>query len=152
MKKFEFTLERILSFKRTLYEKERSALAHLRARRAGIQQRRDDTETQILQKDAEFRHKAASGGVRAQEVATLNFQRESSTVLIEQLDTQIAALDIEIEKQLEVVIALDKEVKSLEKLRETQWEEYVAEAARQEQERISEIVSGKFAEEQRNAQ
>ena len=55
----------------------------------------------------------------------------------------------EIEKQLVIVVALDKEVKSLEKLREKQWEEYQAETIREENERILEMVSSRFAAEQK---
>ncbi len=148
MKKFAFTLERMLGFKRTMYEKERSMLAQLRAEQAALQQRRDDTENQMLQLDAEFRHKAATEGVSIDEVTRVSFHRDNSDKVIKQFDIDIAKMEVAIAKQLEIVVALDKEVKSLEKLREQQWEEYQAQAAREETERILELVSRNFVDEQ----
>lgn len=149
MKKFTFSLERILGFKRTLYEKERNILAQLRAERAGLQQRRDATEAQMIAIDAQFRAKAANGGVRVEEVNQVNYHRDNSDKLIHQLEDEIAQKDEEIEKQLRIVIELDQDVKGLEKLREKQWEEYSAEAAREEQERVMELVSSQYIEEQK---
>ncbi len=147
MKKFVFSLERILAFKRTLYEKERNALAQLRAQKATLEQKKEDTIKQTLQMDAEFRKKAQNG-VRIHDITSLNYHRENANLLVKQLDVDMATLDVAIEQQLKVVIQLDKDVKGLEKLRESQLEEYTAEAMKEEQERISEIVSSKFIEEQ----
>ncbi|MGD9560559.1 MAG: flagellar export protein FliJ [Oscillospiraceae bacterium] len=152
MKRFAFSLERMLSFKRTMYEKERNTLAQLRAERLSVEQRRDNTERQMLEKHAAFRQKAATEGVRIDEVTSMSFHRESADHLITLLEMEMARLDVEIEKQLEIVMALDKEVKSLEKLREKQWEEYTAESIREENERILEIVSGRFVQTQSEAE
>lgn len=149
MKKFAFTLERILGFKQTLYEKERNMLAQLRNERLMLETRRDDTLNQFLRMDASFREKAANGGVRIDEVTSLSFHRDNADRLVKQLDEEIAAKDVEIEAQLKIVIELDKEVKSLEKLREKQWEEYVADTMREENERIMEMVSGRYVDNQR---
>lgn len=150
MKRFVFTLQRVLGFKRTLFEKERSTLAHMRAERAALQQRRDGAERQLLSGDAAFRAEAAKG-VRIDAVRAHVFCQDSAKRLITGLDEAIVRKDAEIEKQLQVVVALDKEVKSLEKLREHQWEAHRAEEAKEERERILEIVSGRFAAGQREA-
>ncbi|MDL2327166.1 hypothetical protein LJC64_00690 [Ruminococcaceae bacterium OttesenSCG-928-A11] len=134
-----------------MYEKERNTLAQLRAERLVLYSRRENTERQMLAADAAFREKAATEGVRIEAVTAQAYKRESADALCKSLDIDIARKDVEIEAQLQVVVALDKEVKSLEKLRETQWEEYLAEAAREENERILEIVSNKFAGEQAEA-
>lgn len=148
MKRFSFPLERILNYKRSLYEEARNELARLRHERLTLEQRRDDTEHQIRRRETEF-HEQAAAGIHMDEVQSYNYYRQSAEYLIEQLDEAIAAKDIEIEKQLEIVIELDKDVKGLEKLREKQWEEYMEETRREEAERISEIVSTKFIETQR---
>ncbi|MDL2219607.1 flagellar FliJ family protein [Ruminococcaceae bacterium OttesenSCG-928-O06] len=139
----------MLAFKRTMYEKERNTLAQLRAERYALQSRRDETERQMLQRQAEFQQKAAAGAVGIEEVKKTSFYRENAHNLILQLEGETAQKDIEIERQMQVVIELDKEVKSLEKLRERQWEEYQADSMREENERILEIVSGRFVEKQR---
>lgn len=152
MKRFAFSLQRMLGFKQTLYEKERNTLAQLRAERLALEMRRDATQAQMVRMDEDFRQKAATDGVRMDEVRKLSFHRDNAGKLIRQFDDELARMDIEIEKQLQVVIALDKEVKSLEKLRESQWEEYQREAAKEENDRILEIVTSRFAESQKAEQ
>ncbi len=149
MKKFAFSLQRVLNFKRTLYDKERNTLAQLRAERFRVEERRDATVQQMAAMTDEFQQKAAAGGVGIGEVNKLNFHASNADMLVRELEREMARLEILIEKQLQIVIELDKEVKSLEKLREAQWDEYVAESMREEQQRILEIVSGRFAEAQR---
>lgn len=150
MKKFSFSLERILSFKRTLFEKERNILAQMRAQRAALEKRSDDALQQMQALDEKFRAKAAGGGVNATDVAAVNYHRDNSDKLIAQLKEEIAVLDIKIEQQLKVVIRLDQDVKGLEKLREKQFEEYSAAAAAEERERILEQVSSRFIENTKN--
>ncbi len=146
MKRFEFSLQRMLAFKTTLYEKERNTLAHLRARRLAAEQRRDDVALQMAEAAAAYRRKAADTGVAAGEVHQLAQKKQSSDAVIEMLQAEMAKLDAEIEKQLQVVIALDREVKSLEKLREAQWNEWQEDYAREERERILELVSRRYVD------
>lgn len=152
MKKFMFSLERVLRYKRTLYETERNTLASLRTKRRRLEEKRDSCENQLLILDKEFRLKAANEGVGINDINQLNYQKNNGDKLIEQLDEEMATLDIEIEKQLEIVMQLDKDVKGLEKLREKQFEEYTAEAMKEEQERVSELVSSKYIESRYEAQ
>jgi flagellar FliJ protein len=148
LKKFEFTLQRILAFKRTIYEKERNTLAQMRAERATVEARMENTIAQRFEKEEEFKEKAVYG-FSALELREHNFYVESAMHLVEELKLDLARRDFLIEKQLNLVMELDKEKKSLEKLRESQWEEYQAEALLKERERILEMVSGRFAEEQK---
>ena len=151
MKKFSFSLQRMLGFKEMLYEKERNYLAQLRAERLVVANRREGTERQMLADDVAFRRKAAEDGVKLADVTAQNYKRRGAMVLCEMLDEELVQMDEVIEQQLEIVIALDKEVKSLEKLREKQWEEYLADAAREESERILELVSGRYVEDMAEA-
>lgn len=148
MKKFVFPLQRMLAFKQSLYEKERNELIRLRAARNELERRRDETRQQMLVMDEEFRQRAAAG-VSYEQVTSQSFHRENADKLVKQLEAEMAKLDVEIEQQLRVVIQLDQDVKGLEKLREKQFAEYSAAAAKEEQERIAEMVSNKFIEEQR---
>ncbi len=148
MKKFQFSLQRMLGFKTTLYEKERNILAHLRAQRFTVEQRRDNVLLQMARAAAEYRRKAAETGVSAWEVRQLAQKKQSSDTLVEMLEAEMARLDVEIERQLQVVIELDREVKSLEKLREAQWTEWQEEYTREERERILELVSRRYVDDQ----
>ncbi len=147
MKKFSFSLERILSFKKTMYEKERNELARLRGIRNRLRERKNETLRQMLELDAAFREKATRG-VRAEEISSINFHRTNSEQLVNQLQLEIDEMNVLIAKQLEIVIELDRDVKGMEKLREKQWEKYLYEYHKKEQERVLEIVSGRYIEEQ----
>ncbi len=146
MKKFAFSLQRMLAYKESLYEKERNELARLRRERLEIEQRKLGVQRQMAQMDAEYREEAATTGVSAEEIAKINYHRTNSRFLEEQLDKDMAAKDVQIEKQLEIVLQLDQDVKGLEKLKEKKWEEYQEAAAGEERERILEMVSTKFIE------
>lgn len=140
MKRFSFTLQRILGFKRTLYEKERNELARLRALRLQTLEHKEDVQNQMALREQDFREKAREG-VGREEISSLQVYRNSTDYLVKHLEEEIAKLDEAIAKQLQVVIELDRDVKGLEKLREKQLEEYQLEAAREERERILELVS-----------
>ena len=143
MKRFVFTLYRMLRFKQTMYERERSVLAKLRADRLAVERRRDATVRQMMAADAEYRRKAAVG-MAVGEIAKFSYLRENAEKLVEELETTMADMDVEIEKQLQIVMELDREVQVLEKLRDKQWEEYQAESRREESVRILEMVSRRF--------
>lgn len=148
MKKFNFTLQRMLAYKQSLYEKERNELARLRHERAALLQRQDATRVQLADKEQTFRRRAAGVGAYIEDVTSFNYYRSSAELLIQDLEEQIQRKDIEIAAQLKIVIELDRDVKGLEKLREKQWEEYQAAAAIEERERILELVSTKYLETQ----
>ncbi|MDL2252724.1 flagellar FliJ family protein [Ruminococcaceae bacterium OttesenSCG-928-I18] len=145
MRRFAFTLEKMLNYKSSLYERERNELGRLRRERVELEQKLEAVQQQLHEKEVEFQQKAAHG-VRMEEVQRIAYFRENSEKLVIALKEQIAAKEIEIEKQLAIVIQLDKDVKGLEKLKEKQWEEYVAESNREEKERILELVSFKYLE------
>lgn len=137
----------MLGYKRSLYERERHELARMRRERDRVEQRRDSTISQLGAREREFREKAAVGA-HVEDVNSYNYQRNAAEILIKALQEEIDRMNIEIEKQLEIVIQLDKDVKGLEKLREKQWDKYVFEANKEEHERILEIVSTKYIDDQ----
>ncbi len=150
MKKFVFTLGKMLSYKSSLYERERNELARLRRERAELEARREEVRRQLAEMENDFRQRAQQG-VDVAEMQKVAYFRKNTDCLIELLTRQMMDLDVRIERQLAIVIKLDQDVQGLEKLREKQWEEYTAEANREEAERISEQVSGKYIEAQNQA-
>ncbi len=148
MKKFAFSLERMLSYKHSLYEKERNELARLRHERLSAEHHRDSVLHQVAEKEMAL-YRDMEKGLPVSEVKKMGYYRDNADTLVQVLETQMQELDIEIEKQLAIVIALDQDVQSLEKLREKQWDEYQAETRREEAERISELVGQKYIENQK---
>lgn len=82
---------------------------------------------------------------------TTIFSLRSSSVLLvsgkkqlEEIRNELNRIDEEIEKQRQIVVSVSQEVKKLENLKEKQLEEYRQAEAKEEQEMISEHVSGSF--------
>ncbi len=121
----------MLSYKHSLYEKERNELARLRRERLDKEHHRDNVLKQVAEKEAQL-YKDMEKGLSVTEVKQMGYYRDNADTLVQLLETQMHELDIEIEKQLAIVIALDQDVQSLEKLREKQWDEYLAQVRREE--------------------
>ena len=143
MKKFIFPLERMLNFQEQDLEKERGVMSRLLAYRSQLEEKR-----RILSAEMERVLKERETAIRK---GTTVFELRSSSVLLvsgkkqlEELQNERIRIDEEIEKQRQVVVSASQEVKKLENLKDKQLEEYRQEEAREQQEIISEHVSGSF--------
>ena len=143
MKKFIFPLERMLNFQEQDLEKERGVMSRLLAYRSQLEEKR-----RILSAEMERVQKERETAIRK---GTTVFELRSSSVLlvsgkkqVEELQHERIRIDEEIEKQRQVVVSASQEVKKLENLKDKQLEEYRQEEAREQQEIISEHVSGSF--------
>lgn len=143
MKKFIFPLERMLNFQEQDLEKERGVMSRLLAYRSQLEEKR-----RILSAEMERVQKERETAIRK---GTTVFELRSSSVLLisgkkqlEELQNERIRIDEEIEKQRQVVVSASQEVKKLENLKDKQLEEYRQEEAREQQEIISEHVSGSF--------
>ena len=143
MKKFIFPLERMLNFQEQDLEKERGVMSRLLAYRSQLEEKR-----RLLSAEMERVQKERETAIRK---GTTVFELRSSSVLLvsgkkqlEELQNERIRIDEEIEKQRQVVVSASQEVKKLENLKDNQLEEYRQEEAREQQEIISEHVSGSF--------
>lgn len=146
MKKFKFSLDRILSFKETLLDKEKLALAALRTELAQIEAEIENVQLQVAQLESEKQNKAQTG-TTVFELKKLEFQIESSRSILKDLYTKKEIKQIEVAQQLKVVVSVKSEVQGLEKLNEKQLEEYNYALAKESAEEIGELISGKIARE-----
>lgn len=144
MKKFHFSLERMLHYKQTILDREKDALSALHADRARLEQSIEDCERRMLEIDMDYKAKALTG-VNMLETRSVNFQIDNCRSLIAQRERELVALNAQIEEQTQVVLGLTNEIRGLEKLREKQQAEYDYEVRKQEEEAINEIVSSKYA-------
>nr|WP_308625725.1 flagellar FliJ family protein [uncultured Eisenbergiella sp.] len=143
MKKFIFPLERMLNFQEQDLEKERGVMSRLLAYRTQLEEKR-----RLLSAEMERVQKERETAIRK---GTTVFELRSSGVLLvsgkkqlEELRNESLRIEEEIEKQRQVVVSASQEVKKLENLKDKQLEEYRQEEAREQQEMISEHVSGSF--------
>ena len=141
MKKFQFTLQKLMDFREQELDRQKNALAVLQGDLKRIQDRRDELTALVVRYSNDL-VAAGSAGVSAAEMA----MRKRYIVTLQQEIhgcEQLAVLKRqEIEKQLAVVVDATKDVRTLEKLEEKQLEEYKAAEGKENELFIEEFVSG----------
>ncbi len=141
MKKFQFTLNKLLDYKGQVLEKEKNDLAALNLSRAEAEDAKLMLEDELKKTQDNFNIKAQQG-VSPMEMACFSAYHESLRIRIRDTEREIADLEAAVEKQTGVVTEASKEVKSLEKLEEKQLEDYKFRANKADEQFIEEYVNG----------
>lgn len=131
MKKFEFSLEKLLDIKEQLTDKEKQRLAALRQEKAALTTQLENMELLVVRKSEELMRRLQKGAI-AIEVA-----HEKRFISMKQQEIKLKNMEIqrkeeEIQRQLKLVMDLNREVETILRLKESQYEEYL-EAERKEQ-------------------
>lgn len=142
MKKFVFSLERMLHYKDSLLEEEKNRLAEIRARKNTVDQKIEDNEAQIAALNDERMEKAARG-ISILEMRGYNFSIDTTVKIIKELEVQQKILEKQVQEQLDRVLLQQREVSGLEKLKEKQLEEYRQEEQKEQALMVGELVSAK---------
>jgi flagellar FliJ protein len=140
LKKFHFTLDKLLDFKGQILEKEKNSLASLNAQKAEALELKAALERQMKEEQDDFNIRAQKG-ISAADMFIFKESHNALRLRIEEAKASIASLEDAVEKQLGVVTEASKEVKSLEKLEEKQLEDYKFKAAKADEQFIEEYVS-----------
>lgn len=143
MKKFYFSLEKMLRYQDSLLEEEKNRLAELRAQRNEIERRMQEVENQIEILNHERAEKSAQG-ISILEMRSYNYSLDAAIRLLKDLGQQRDRAEEMIAKQLERVLLQQREVSGLERLREKQLEEYRIAEQKEQDLLISEMVSSKY--------
>ena len=133
MKKFAFSLERMLNFQSQNLEKEMGILGRMTAERDALEARKRDMAEKAAGIQAEIARREAEG--------TTIFMLKACYSILEK---ERKLLQAGLERQRQVVTEASREVKKLEKLKEKQLEEYHRGEAKEQQETIAEHVAGNF--------
>lgn len=143
MKKFVFSLERMLTYQVQNLDKEKGILGRLTAEKDWLETRKSEMQTSNAKIHREMERQERDGTT----VFVLKgyySMLESGRKQLEMLEAKLAAITVQMEQQRKAVIAASQEVKKLEKLKETQLEEYRRNEAKEQQEIISEHVAETF--------
>lgn len=143
MKKFVFSLERMLTYQVQNLDKEKGILGRLTAEKDWLETRKSEMQTSNAKIRREMERQERDGTT----VFVLKgyySMLESGRKQLEMLEAKLAAITVQMEQQRKAVIAASQEVKKLEKLKETQLEEYRRNEAKEQQEIISEHVAETF--------
>lgn len=141
MKKFQFTLQKLMDFRQQELDRQKNTLSALQADLQRIYAEKEQLIKQVEEFSAELETVCRQGAqafeisVRKRYIVTL--QQE-----IHAKDTSAARKQEEINKQLGVVVEATKDVRTLEKLEEKQLEDHKAAANKENEQFIEEFVSG----------
>ena len=140
MKRFEFSLQKLLNFKEQLLKREKDTLAAYRAKQRQLFEERERLQGKLEQSNEEF-VLSSNRGMQPMQVVLAKGYLLSLSDQIRTLDQQIARMEQQIQNQLHKVVEASREVTSLEKLEEKQREEYQSAFKKAEELFISEFVS-----------
>lgn len=143
MKKFSFSLARMMDYEEQILEREKGTMGRLIAERDEMEARCQVIAEQLAQVHREMDQEIRRGTTIYQINAHTAVLKAGKTQL-EELKKHILIRNSEIERQRQVVIEASREVKKLEKLKVKQLEEYHHSERKEQEELISEQVSGSF--------
>lgn len=144
MKKFTFTLQKLMDFREQELDRQKNTLGLLRVELQRIYDETDELRTKIAIQSAEL-EELCYNGAQAFEISIRKRYIISLQQEIHAKEQQAAIKQQEIEKQLGVVVEATKDVRTLEKLEEKQLEEYKAAATKENESFIEEFVSNASA-------
>lgn len=149
MKKFSFSLEKLLKYKEQIKDSEKATLMGFVSEKNSLVNKRESLQ---LQQDNVKRKitSSMSKGIKASDVNTYNFIIENCRTQIHFLNRDISILQKKIEQQQEIVFAISKEVQSIEKLKEKKLEEYNENLLKEQNKVIEYYVSQKAFERLQN--
>lgn len=143
MKKFSFSLARMLNYQEQILEKEKGTMGRLIAERDEMEARQGVILEQMDQIHGEM-DREIQKGTTIYQINVFTAVIKSGKTQMEELKKHILVRNSEIERQRQVVIEASREVKKLEKLKEKQLEEYRHSEQKEQEESISEHVSESF--------
>ena len=140
MKKFAFSLERMLNFQSQNLEKEMGILGRMTAERDALEAQKRDMADKAAGVQADITRREAEGTTIFMLKACFSIL-ESARNQLEEMEEELKLLQAGLERQRQIVTEASREVKKLEKLKEKQLEEYHRGEAK---ETIAEHVAGNF--------
>lgn len=140
MKKFQFSLQKLMDFRQQELDRQKNILSSLQAEKRRIEESREllvvKVTEQSEQLDRVYRLGSTASDIAMRKRYIVTLQQE-----IHLREQQAIEKQREIEEQLSVVVEATKEVKTLEKLEEKQLEEYKNAANKENELFIEEFVS-----------
>ena len=151
MKKFKFTLGRMLDYKDQLLDEEKNKLALLRKKKQEIDDHIESLQRELDKISVTMRQEQERG-ITAFQLLSYESQRTNIRRQIEQLKKEQALAKLEVKRQVQVVVQATQEVSKLDKLQDKQLEEYRKMVMKAEELEIEEFVSSRRIVTQSQAQ
>jgi len=140
MKKFQFSMEKVLEYKSHMEDTEKTILQEMRSSQRALQ---DELST-VNRKYEQYRlncDKKYASGVSVWEIVVIREYMEELKKQTERLLIAIEKSEQEIERQIGKILGISREKSSIEKLKEKQLEEYRKEQSKAEEVFIDDFVA-----------
>lgn len=144
MKKFQFTLQKLMDFREQELDRQKNTLSALRGELVKIEEATAELRRKVYVESTEL-ERVCTQGAQAYEISMRKRYIVTLQQEIHQKEAQAVQKKAEIEAQLGVVVEATKDVKTLEKLEEKQLEEYKALETKENEQFIEEFVSNASA-------
>lgn len=139
MKKFKFSLEKMYSYKEQMLKKEKNILASLNAIRFEIEENIQNIHT-YRQQQGEIHRERQQQGMNFLELSAHDYMIKNTKLQLDGLAVELKTVQLKIDAQTKVVLAVHNEIKGLDKLHQKQKDEYNHSMQKAEEENISEII------------
>lgn len=149
MKKFTFSLQKLLGYKEQLFDAERTILSDMRAALARMTGELEDLRAEHAERSLAFNKRAAEGTTARE----MELSKMYLTIIDNNIEQKLAQIEMQrraIDKQMDKVREAKIEISSMEKLRERKLEEYSYLAGKADEQFIEEFVSNTRASAQGN--
>lgn len=140
MKKFEFTMRKILDLKNNILEAEKNRLAQLQEAQRRIEAEIAQLE-QAMQDISQEMTDAQTEGVTVAELIAYNARRANIRMQLEELALRLADAKKSVDHQMQIVVEASREVSKFEKVEERQYEVYREGEKKAENARVEELVT-----------
>lgn len=147
MKKFEFTMRKILDLKNNILEAEKNRLAQLQEAQRRIEAEIEQLE-QAMQEISQEMTDAQTKGVTVAELIAYNARRANIRMQLEELALRLADAKKSVDHQLQIVVEASREVSKFEKVEERQYEVYREGEKKAENARVEELVTNNVSRRQ----
>lgn len=140
MKRFEFSLEKMLDYKDQVLRDEKNRLAELRQKLDYLIQTLNSLREEFAKCNNELNEKTREG-VAPQEVLLRKSYLNALNERIKMQTQQVKFAQARVNDQMTVVVKVSQDISTLEKLKERQYEEYLLEESKELQLLIEEFVA-----------
>ena len=140
MKRFQFSMEKVLEYKSHMEDTEKTILQEMRSSQRALQ----DELSAVNRKYEQYRlncDKKYADGVPVWEIVVIREYMEELKRQTERLLLAIEKSEQEIERQIGKILGISREKSSIEKLKEKQLEEYRKEQSKAEEVFIDDFVA-----------
>lgn len=144
MKKFKFRLTTLLQLREAARDERRGLLAQAYLALEKLAEQRTAVEAQLAQTQSEHQLAAAPGTLNVDRLMHTNRFQLILQAELQVLAQQTTAIEGEVEKRRQALIAADREVRVLEKLRDTQQQRYLNDQTVIENKQLDEVAGRSF--------